>query len=99
VQVGGSSCVSAGREIGYRFSLLADSNPEGAVARAYGAYPGHKDLSSRDLFVIDERGTIRWSRAYPGLVNPGIDGILLVLEPKGATEDAALCQTDERRHA
>ena len=37
----------------------------------------------------------RAKRKYPGLVNPGVDGILRALEPMGATEDAALRQADE----
>jgi peroxiredoxin len=60
------------REVGIRYPLLADSHLKGTVARAYGVYLGHKDLSNRALFVINEQGTIRWSRAYPGLVNPGV---------------------------
>jgi peroxiredoxin len=61
------------REIGIRYPLLADSHLKGTVARAYGVYLEHKDLSNRALFVINEQGTIRWSRAYPGLVNPGVN--------------------------
>ena len=36
--------------------------------------------SSRSLFVIDERGVIRWSYESPLTVNPGADGILAALE-------------------
>jgi peroxiredoxin len=71
------------REIGIRFPLLADSHPKGATARAYGVYPGREDVSNRALFVVDERGIIHWSRAYPSLVNPGVDGILCALESMG----------------
>jgi peroxiredoxin len=80
------------REAGIRFPLLADSRPKGAVARAYGVYLEREDTSNRALFVIDERGTVRWSRAYPRLVNPGVDGILCALEP---TEEAARRRVDE----
>src|SRR3712207_6738423 len=52
------------REAGIRFPLLADSHPKGAVAQAYGVYQEHKGSSKRALFVIDEQGTIRWSRTY-----------------------------------
>jgi hypothetical protein len=41
------------------------------------------------------RGTIRWSRAYPGLVNPGADGVLRALEPTEAVEIATLRQAHE----
>ena len=76
------------REVGIRFPLLSDSHPKGAVARAYGMCPEDKGLSSRALFVVDELGTIRWSRAYPVLVNPGVDGILGALEPVARSQEA-----------
>ena len=83
------------REVGIRFSLLSDSHPKGAVARAYGVCPEDKDSISRALFVVDELGTIRWSRAYPVLVNPGVDGILGALEPMAEPRDAGHRRTDE----
>jgi peroxiredoxin len=63
-----------------RFPLLADFEPKGAVARAYGVYRHHDGVSERALFVIDESGTIRWSYVSPIGVNPGADGILEALE-------------------
>ena len=45
------------------------------------------------------RGTIRWSRAYPGPVNPGVDGVLCALEPTEAVEEATLRQTHEDGNA
>ncbi len=87
------------QDTGVRFPLLADSHPKGAVARAYGVYLERKELSSRALFVIDELGLIRWSRAYPTPVNPGVDGILRALEKMGSAEDTTLRQTDEGGHA
>ena len=63
-----------------RFPLLADFEPKGAVARAYGAYDAAAGVSKRALFVIDGKGTIRWSYVSPGDVNPGADGILAALE-------------------
>jgi peroxiredoxin len=83
------------REIGIRYPLLADSHPKGAVARSYGVYLEHKESINRALFVIDEQGTIRWRRAYPDLVNPGVDGVLCALELMRAAEDATLRQADE----
>ena len=77
------------REVGMRFLLLSDSQPNGAVARAYGVYLEDEGASSRALFVVDERGIIRWSRAYPESVNPGVDGIPCALEPMGPSTDAA----------
>ena len=63
-----------------RFPLLADFEPKGAVARAYGVYDAQAGTSKRALFVIDSEGIIHWSHVSPGNVNPGADGILTALE-------------------
>jgi peroxiredoxin len=83
------------QECGIRFALLADSQPKGAVASAYGVYLEQEESASRALFVIDERGRIRWSRAYPTPVNPGVDGVLCALETKDAAESTTTWQPDE----
>ncbi len=62
------------------FPLLADFEPKGAVAEAYGVYNAQVGESGRALFVIDGEGTIRWSYLSPNSVNPGADGILAALE-------------------
>jgi peroxiredoxin len=62
------------------FPLLADFEPKGAVARAFGAYRDQDGTSERALFVIDGDGVIRWSYCSPVGVNPGADGILEALE-------------------
>jgi peroxiredoxin len=62
------------------FPLLADFEPKGAVAKAYGVYREHDGFTERALFVIDESGTIRWSYVSPIGINPGADGILDALE-------------------
>jgi len=71
------------RDAQLRFPLLADCCPAGAVARAYGVYQERAGHSGRALVVLDEQGVIRWSRAYPLRVNPGVDGILCALEALG----------------
>jgi peroxiredoxin len=63
-----------------RFRLLADFEPKGAVARAFGAYPDQDGTSERALFVLDAEGVIRWSYLSPVDINPGADGILEALE-------------------
>jgi peroxiredoxin len=63
-----------------RFPLLADFEPKGEVARAYGVYNGSEGTSERALFVIDSVGVVRWSYVSPVEVNPGADGILDALE-------------------
>jgi peroxiredoxin len=63
-----------------RFPVLADFEPKGAVARAYGVYDAAAGTSERALFVIDGAGIVRWSYVSPKGVNPGADGILAALE-------------------
>jgi peroxiredoxin len=62
------------------FPLLADFEPKGAVAQAYGVYRETDGFSERALFVIDAEGIIRWSYISPIDVNPGAHGILAALE-------------------
>jgi len=71
----------------FRFPLLSDFEPKGAVSRAYGAYRSEDGTSARALFVVDGAGTIQWSYLSPVGVNPGADGILAALEklPKEAS--------------
>ncbi len=64
----------------YSIPLLADFEPEGAVARSYGVYSEQTGTSERALFVIDAKGIVRWSYVSPIAVNPGADGILAALE-------------------
>ena len=66
------------------FPLLADFEPKGAIARAYGAYRADDGTSERALFVIDGDGIIRWSYLSPIDVNPGADGIIAALEEMAA---------------
>ena len=62
------------------FSLLADFEPKGEVAKRYRAYRSSDGTSERALFVIDPDGIIGWSYCSPVDVNPGADGILQALE-------------------
>jgi len=71
-----------------RFSLLADFEPKGEVARQYGVYDSAKGTSERALFVLDGEGVIRWSYVSPSEINPGADGILTALEAMAAPSPA-----------
>jgi peroxiredoxin len=62
------------------FPLLADFEPKGAVARAYGSYDSTEGEAKRTLFVLDREGVVAWSYLSPPDVNPGADGILTALE-------------------
>jgi peroxiredoxin len=67
-----------------QFPLLADFEPKGAVARAYGVYRDD-GVSGRALFVIDPSGVIRWSYLSPIDINPGADGVLQALDESETT--------------
>jgi peroxiredoxin len=62
------------------FPLLADFEPKGGVARAYGVYRATEGTSERALYVLDGDGIVRWSYVSPVGINPGADGILRALE-------------------
>ncbi len=81
ISVDGVWCHAAfARDRKLHFPLLADFEPKGGVARAYGAYRQEEGTSERALFVLDGEGIIRWSYCSPIAVNPGADGILSALE-------------------
>jgi alkyl hydroperoxide reductase subunit AhpC len=50
------------------------------VARLYEAYNNVTGECHRALYVIDEKGIIRWSYLSPVGINPGADGILNAFE-------------------
>lgn len=62
------------------FPLLADFEPKGQVAKMYGVYDEKEGEAQRALFVLDEKGIIRWNYLSPLGINPGADGILEALE-------------------
>ncbi|MFZ0548763.1 MAG: redoxin domain-containing protein [Candidatus Promineifilaceae bacterium] len=62
------------------FPLLADYDPSGAVARAFGVFDEEANNARRALFVLDRSGVVRWSYVSPKHVNPGANGILAALE-------------------
>jgi peroxiredoxin len=68
------------RTWGLSFPLLADFEPKGAVARAYGVYRAVDGTSERALFLIDRDGVMRWRYVAPIALDPGVDGLLTALE-------------------
>lgn len=89
ISVDGAWCHSAYREHrNLHFSLLADFEPKGEVARKYGVYRKGEGVCERALFVIDSEGVITWSYVSPIAVNPGADGILTALENLSAKKVA-----------
>ncbi len=81
ISVDGAWCHEAfAKDRHLHFPLLADFEPKGAVAQAYGAYRKADGFCERALFVIDKNGIISWSYCSPVAVNPGADGILQALD-------------------
>lgn len=77
ISVDGVWCHAAfAADRGLHFSLLADFEPKGAVARSFGVYDEKDGITARALFVIDGAGIIRWSYVSPMGINPGAEGIL-----------------------
>ena len=81
ISVDGAWCHAAyARQNKLHFPLLADFEPKGAVARAYGVYNQTDGVCERALFVIDSDGLIHWSYVSPVGIYPGANGILFALE-------------------
>jgi peroxiredoxin len=49
-----------GEAEGYKFSLLADFWPHGAVASSYGVFNAERGMAIRGTFVFDKEGILRW---------------------------------------
>jgi peroxiredoxin len=77
------SHIAFAKDRNLHFPLLADFEPKGEVARAYGVYRTKDGTTERALYVIDGDGTVSWSYVSPVGINPGADGILRALEELG----------------
>jgi len=53
-----SSRPSLPSQRGYKFNLLADFWPHGAVSEAYGVFLKESGIATRATFVIDSEGTL-----------------------------------------
>ena len=81
ISVDGKWChLSFSRDRKLHFPLLADFEPKGAVSKLYDVYDDTEGESKRALYIIDEKGIIRWNYLSPVGINPGADGILDALE-------------------
>ena len=67
------------------FPLLADFEPKGATAKAYGVYDDEWGTSRRALFLIGPDGVVKWSYVSPSALEiPGANLIFDALEPSPA---------------
>ena len=64
----------------FHFPLLADFEPKGDVAKRYESYDEETGTCKRSIYLIDEKGVIRWTYLSPVGINPGADGILDALD-------------------
>jgi peroxiredoxin len=76
--------------------LLADDDPLGAVASAYGTGPGREASA---LFLIDPDRQIRWSQLVDRRVDPGVDGLLSAIEGLSVQSDAERLRGRDRPDA
>jgi peroxiredoxin len=58
-------------KIGTDIPLLADFEPKGEVARAYGAYVQERGHANRSLVLVDEEEAVGWVYESPPLEVPG----------------------------
>jgi peroxiredoxin len=72
-------------KLGIDTPLLADFEPKGEVARAYGAYIEKTGHANRSLVLVDEEGTVAWAHESPTpLEIPGANVIFDALETVGS---------------
>ena len=65
--------------------LLADFEPKGAVAKAYGVYNDEYGTAQRALVMIGPDGVVKWAYSSPSpLEIPGANLIFDALEPSAA---------------
>jgi peroxiredoxin len=65
--------------------LLADFEPKGATARAFGVYNDQYGTALRALFLIDPEGVVKWSYVSPSALEiPGANLIFDALAPSPA---------------
>ena len=54
-------------KLGIETTLLADFEPKGEVAKAYGSYFEATGMANRTLVLIDAEGVVEWSHESPSL--------------------------------
>lgn len=68
------------KEHNLHFPILSDFHPKGEVSKEYNVYREEDGEAERALYLVDENGNIAWSYISPVGVNPGVNGVLEVLE-------------------
>jgi peroxiredoxin len=52
-------------KLGIETTLLADFEPKGEIAKAYGSWFEPAGMANRTLVLVDEHGTVEWSHESP----------------------------------
>jgi len=73
-------------KLGTEIQLLADFEPKGEVARAYGAYLEKVGHANRSLVLIDEEGVVEWVHESPTPLE--IPGANLIFDALAASRGA-----------
>jgi peroxiredoxin len=86
ISVDSAYCHKAFQEhLGTTIPLLADFNPKGELARAYGVYAEKYGVSARALVLIGPDGVVRWAYKSPSpLEIPGANLIFDALDEQRA---------------
>jgi peroxiredoxin len=72
-------------KINLTFPLLADFEPKGATAKAFGVYNDEYGTSQRALVLLGPEGVVKWSYVSPSALEiPGANLIFDALEPSPA---------------
>ncbi len=64
-------------KLGIDTTLLADFEPKGEVARAYGSYVEKVGMANRTLVLIDENGVVAWTYESPSLAEMPAPQVIL----------------------
>ena len=73
-------------KMGITYPLLADFQPRGAMAEAYGVYLPEKGISGRSIFIVGKNGKVAWAKNYDIPVVPDINEVAAALQQvKAAT--------------
>jgi mycoredoxin-dependent peroxiredoxin len=67
---------------GISYDLLSDTQPHGAVTRAYGVMRDD-NLAERAIFLVDKSGRIAWTACYDMGDQPDHDALFKALEELG----------------
>ena len=63
-----------------KLTILSDFNPKGEVAKDLGVYIEKAGISGRAVVLVDEDGTVLWSKEYEKSQRPDVNEILEAID-------------------